>query len=127
MTIGRAVIIVIFALLGWVLCAASIGIGFAVTTQTAALIVHAIVAPVVFAGLSWIYFTRFPYTTPLVTAALFLGIVVALDLVVVAAFVLRSFAMFGSVLGIWLPFVLIFAATWATGIAVGRQSGTARP
>ncbi|MGA2311116.1 MAG: hypothetical protein ABSF87_01915 [Xanthobacteraceae bacterium] len=127
MTIGRAAAIFGFALVGWALCATSIGIGFAVTTQTVALIVHAIVAPVVFAGLSWIYFTRFAYTTPLMTAALFLGIVAALDLVIVAAFIVRSFAMFGSVLGTWLPFVLIFAATWATGIAVGRQGGTARP
>ncbi len=127
MTIGRVATIVVFALVGWALCAASIGIGFAVTTQTAALIVHAIVALVVFAGLSWVYFTRFAYTAPFVTAVLFLGIVAALDLVVVAFFILRSFAMFGSLLGTWLPFVLIFAATWATGIAIGRQHGTAHP
>ncbi len=127
MTTKRAAIIALFALVGWTLCAASIGIGFAVTTQTNALIVHAIMAPLVFAGLSWVYFTRFAYTTPLATAALFLGIVVAFDLVVVAAFIVRSFAMFGSFLGTWLPFVLIFAATWATGIAVGQQDRTARP
>lgn len=127
MAMRHAAAIFAFALVGWVLCAASIGIGFAATTQTMALIAHAIVAPVVFAGLSWVYFTRFTYTTPLVTAALFLGIVAALDLVVVALFILRSFAMFGSLLGTWLPFVLIFVATWATGTAVGRQGGTARP
>ena len=127
MTIGRAATIVIFELVGWGLCAASIGIGFAVTTQTNALIVHAIVAPLVFAGLSWVYFTRFSYTTPLVTAALFLGIVAALDLLVVAVLILRSFAMFGSFLGTWLPFVLIFAATWTTGIAIGRQGEVAHP
>ena len=123
----HAAVIFVFALVGWVLCAASIGIGFAVTSQTTTLVVHAILAPVVFAGLSWMYFTRFAYTTPLVTAALFLGLVATLDLVVVAAFILRSFAMFGSVLGTWLPFALIFAATWATGIAVGRHGWTARP
>ena len=111
MTIGHAAVIVVFALVGWALCAAAIAIGFAVTTPTVALIVHAIAAPVVFAGLSWVYFTRFAYTTPLVTAALFLGLVAALDLVVVAALILRNFAMFGSVLGICLPFALIFAAT----------------
>ncbi len=55
------------------------------------------------------------------------GIVAALDVLVVAVFILRSFAMFGSFLGTWLPFVLIFAATWATGIAVGRPHGMARP
>ncbi len=120
-------VIVGFAFVGWALCAAAIAIGFAVTTQTVALIVHAIMAPVVFAGLSWVYFTRFAYTTPPVTAALFLAIVAALDLVGVAALLLRSFARVGSVLGTWLPFVLIFAATWTTGIAVGRQGGTTRP
>lgn len=124
---GHAAAIVVFALVGWSLCAASIGIGFAVTSQTTTLVVHAIVAPVVFAGLSWVYFTRFAYTTPFVTAVLFLGIVAALDLVVVALFILGSFAMFQSLLGTWLPFVLIFAVTWATGIAVGWQGGTARP
>ncbi len=127
MTMRRAAAVVGFALVGWALCAASIGVGFAVTTQTNALIVHAIVAPLVFAGLSWVYFTRFSYTTPLVTAALFLGIVAALDLLVVAAFILRSFAMFGSFLGTWLPFVLIFAATWTTGFAIGRQGEAACP
>ncbi len=127
MTLRYAAVIVVFAFVGWALCAAAIAIGFAVTTQTVALIVHAIVAPVAFAWLSWVYFTRFAYTAPLVTAALFLGIVAAADLVVVALFILRSFAMFGSVLGTWLPFVLIFAATWATGIAVGRHGWTARP
>ncbi len=126
MTMRHAAAIVVFAVAGWALCAASIGVGFSVMTQTTALIVHAIVAPIVFTGLSWIYFTRFAYTTPLVTAALFLGIVAALDVVVVAAIILRSFAMFGSLLGSWLPFVLIFAATWATGIAVGRQGRMAR-
>src|SRR5208282_5499734 len=118
MTMRHAAVIFVFALVGWVLCAASIGLGFAVTSQTTTLVVHAILAPVVFAGLSWMYFTRFAYTTPLVAAALFLG--------VVAGFILGSFAMFGSVLGTWLPFALIFAATWGTGTAVGRQGGTAR-
>src|SRR5208282_278673 len=125
MTMRHAAVIFVFALVGWVLCAASIGLGFAVTSQTTTLVVHAILAPVVFAGLSWMYFTRFAYTTPLVAAALFLGIVAALDLVVVAGFILGSFAMFGSVFGTWLPFALIFAATWATGTAVARQGGTA--
>jgi len=114
----HAAVIVAFAVVGWALCAASIGIGFVVMTQTMALIVHAIVAPVVFAGLSWVYFTRFAYTTPLVTATLFLAVVGALDLLVVAFLILRSFAMFGSFLGTWLPFLLIFTATWATGLTV---------
>jgi hypothetical protein len=127
MPVRHAATVVVFALVGWAVCAATIGIGFSVTTQTTTLIVHAIVAPVVFAGLSFVYFTRFAYTTPLVTAALFLAVVAALDLFVVALFILRSFAMFGSILGTWLPFVLIFVATWATGVAVGQPGATVRP
>ncbi len=126
MCVRHVAAIVVFALIGWALCAATIAIGFAVATRTAALIAHAILAPVIFAGLSFFYFTRFAYTTPLVTAVLFLGIVAALDLVVVALLALRSVAMFTSILGTWLPFVLIFAATWATGVAVGRRGRTAR-
>ncbi|MGO9004443.1 MAG: hypothetical protein ACLQIQ_07900 [Beijerinckiaceae bacterium] len=121
MTLARAAIIVAFAIAGWLVCGAAIGVGFAVLTKHTALVVHAIVAPVAFAGLSYFYFTRFAYTTALATAAVFLAIVVALDVFVVALFVERSFAMFASVLGTWLPFALIFAATWTVGLAVGGK------
>lgn len=39
-----------------------------------------------------------------------------LDLVVVAATMLRDVSLFASVGGTRLPFVLIFVATWATGM-----------
>ena len=121
MNLKHAVIIVGFALIGWVVCGAAIGLGFQLMSEQGTLIVHAIVAPLAFAGLSWLYFARFAYTTPLVTAALFLAIVVVLDVFVVALVIQRSFAMFESVLGTWLPFVLIFAATWVVGFAVDRK------
>ncbi len=121
MTLARATIIAGFAFAGWLVCGATIGIGFATMPEHAALVVHAIVAPVVFAGLSYFYFTRFAYTSPLVTAVSFLTIVVALDVFVVALLIERSFAMFENVLGTWLPFILIFAATWIVGVALGRK------
>ena len=43
------------------------------------------------------------------------AIVALLDAVVVAGGVLHSLKMFGSIAGTWLPFALIFLATWATG------------
>ncbi len=110
-----------FAIVGWAICAAAIGIGFGLMTERGALIVHAIVAPIAFAGLSWAYFTRFAYTRPLATAALFTAIVVALDVFVVAMLIQRSFAMFASPLGTWLPLLLIFTSTWATGSRVDRK------
>ncbi len=118
MTLARASVIAVFAIAGWVVCAAAIGIGFSLMTERGALILHAIVAPIAFAGLSWFYFTRFAYTKPLTTALLFLAIVAALDVFVVALLIERSFVMFASVLGTWAPLILIFASTWATGILV---------
>jgi hypothetical protein len=39
-----------------------------------------------------------------------------LDALVVAPLFERSYAMFRSVIGTWLPFVVIFAASWAAGV-----------
>jgi hypothetical protein len=47
--------------------------------------------------------------------------VVALDLVVVAGVIERSFDMFLSISGTWLPFVLILAAIYAVGVALRRH------
>ena len=49
------------------------------------------------------------------TAFTFVGIVALLDLIVVAGLVQHSLALFGSVVGFWVPLVLIFSVTWATG------------
>ncbi len=125
MSLGRAAILAIFAFVGWAVCAAAIGVGFGLFTQTGAFVLHAIVAPIAFALLSWLYFTRFAYTGPLMTAALFLAIVVALDFFVVALLIVRSFDMFASPLGTWLPLFLIFVSTWATGAFVERHGGAA--
>jgi hypothetical protein len=117
---GRAATIAAFAIVGWAVCAAAIGIGFALMSERGALVLHAIVAPIAFAGLSWFYFTRFAYTRPLTTALLFLAVVVALDVFVVSLLIEKSFAMFASALGTWTPLFLIFASTLATGVLVER-------
>jgi hypothetical protein len=118
MTFARTAVIAAFAIVGWGVCAATIAIGFDITTERGALILHAIVAPSAFAVLSWFYFTRFAYTGPVATALIFLGVVVALDVFVVALLIQRSFAMFASALGTWAPLSLIFASTWSTGAIV---------
>jgi hypothetical protein len=64
--------------------------------------------------ISLFYFRRYAFTSPLQTAAAFLGVVV-LDLFLVAPVFEKSYAMFSSVLGTWIPFALIFAATYVTG------------
>ena len=49
------------------------------------------------------------------TAAAFLGVVVFLDLFLVAPVFEKNYAMFSSVLGTWIPFALIFGATYLAG------------
>jgi hypothetical protein len=109
------------ALVGWGLCGATMFGAMAVTYPARALIVHAVAAPFIFAGVSCVYFRRSNAWSPLSAAAAFLGVIVALDFLVVALFIEKSFEMFRSVTGTWLPFVLIFVATWCTGLAVRRQ------
>jgi hypothetical protein len=58
--------------------------------------------------------------SPIRTAAAFLGVVVVMDVFVVALLIKRNFEMFKGVLGTWLPFLLIFVSTWWTGLAVRR-------
>ena len=109
------------ALAGWMLCAATMGVGMSLLGLKVALIVHAVAAPIIFTGISLIYFKRLAYTTPLTTAAAFLAVVVFMDVVVVAALVQHSFAMFASLTGTWLPFALIFASTYITGTIVRKK------
>jgi hypothetical protein len=91
------------------------GIGMAVTSLENALIVHALAAPIFFAGVSLVYFRKFNYTTPVQTALIFIAFVMVMDFFVVALLINRSFEMFTSLLGTWIPFALIFISTWLTG------------
>ena len=118
-------VIIAHAFVGWALCAATIGIGMAVTSLNNALIIHAVAAPIFFSLLSLVYFRKFNYTTPLQTAVIFVSFVILMDFFVVAMLINRSFEMFTSLLGTWIPFALIFASTYLTGLLIQRQD--ARP
>ncbi len=107
-------------LAGWALCGVVMEVGMKVTTAERTLVVHAVAAPVIFAAISLVYFHRRDSWPPLLAAAVILGVVAAMDVFVVALLVERSLAMFGSILGTWLPFLLIFLSTWLTGVAVRR-------
>jgi hypothetical protein len=120
MNVYKIVIILIHALVGWALCAATMGIGMAVTSLDTALIIHAFAAPIFFIAISLFYFRKYNYTTPLQTAGIFLAFVMVMDFFIVAMLINHSFAMFSSLLGTWLPFALIFASTFITGIFVRK-------
>jgi hypothetical protein len=121
--VKKIIIILVFALIGWGLCGAIIGIGRSVTSMDNTLIIHAVGAPIIFAALSWLYFARFHFTTPLQTAAIFLGVVILMDAGVIAPFAEKSYAMFTSILGTWIPFALIFSSTLLVGLIMPRKTG----
>ncbi len=116
MSIQKIMIVLAHAFVGWMLCAATMGIGMSVTSMSTTLIVHAIGAPIFFAGVSFFYFRKFNYTTPLQTALIFITFVIAMDFFLVAMVINRSFEMFTNLLGTWIPFALIFTSTYLTGL-----------
>ena len=65
--------------------------------------------------LSIIYFKKFNYTSPILTAIIFVGFIILMDLLVITPLVEKSFEMFGSIIGTWIPFGLIFVSTYLTG------------
>jgi hypothetical protein len=119
--------VVAFALVGWALCFATIGAAMATTSKDNALMIHALAAPVFFVILSAVYFSRFGHTSPLATALALVGIVIAMDFFVVALVFLRSLDMFTSLIGTWIPFASIFAATYLTGTYMAGRRRSAGP
>jgi predicted CoA-binding protein len=119
----------VLAGLGWLACGAAMYAGMAWSSMTVALIAHAALAPVFFGIAAWIYHRRREaQLSPLAVAVVFVSVVIALDLFVVALLVERSLSMFASVAGTWLPFALLFAASWAVGAAVrARVADRAAP
>lgn len=104
-----------FAILGWAFCGATMMILLRTVDTTTALVLHAFVAPCIFALLAWRYFRLYGAREPLPTAAVWTVTVAVLDLVIVAG-MQGNLDLFRSIAGTWLPFALIFAATWLTGM-----------
>lgn len=121
MDISEFTIMLMHAFTGWALCATTLGIGTAVTTQDKALIIYAIAAPIFFAGVSLVYFRKFNYTSPIHTAVFFGVYVIFLDLFVDALLIDHSLRMFISLLRTWIPIALIFFSTWLVGKSVTKS------
>lgn len=122
MNAREVITILAHAFVVWVVCGATMGIGMAATSLENTLTIHVVVAPVIAAIVSLVYFKKFNHTTPLQTAILFLSFVVFMDVFVVALVILRSFEMFASIPGTWLPFALIFLATYVTGLYTAKPA-----
>jgi len=118
----RAAVVVAHAVVGWAYCGALIGVGRQILSMPLTLVLHALGAPVGFVLISRFYYRRYAFTSPLQTAAAFLGVVMALDLFLVAPVFEKSYSMFSSAPGTWIPFALIFAATYLTGRVASPKS-----
>ena len=108
-------IVFVHAFIGWAFCAAIMGIGPLLFSMKTTLIIHAIGGPLGFAAISFNYFRKYYYTSPLQTAIFFVGFVIVVDFFLVALVILKNFDMFLSPLGTWIPFFLIFLVTLITG------------
>jgi hypothetical protein len=108
-------VILLHAFTGWAICGVTIGISFKFTTILNALIIHAVAAPVVFGIISFIYYRNFNYTSELKTATIFLIFTMTVDFFLVALIIQKSLAMFESLLGTWIPFILIFISSYIIG------------
>jgi hypothetical protein len=118
-------IVLLHSLVLWALCGATIGIGRALVGIETTLIVHVTVVPVFASLIAFFYFKKLGHFEPLVTAAIFTGFVMTLDAGLVAPVFEKSFAMFRSILGTWIPFALIFVSTLAAGV-LSKRRGPAR-
>ena len=76
---------------------------------------HAILAIVIAATFARSYFQPRGAWPPLTAAVVFALAWLALDAIVLGALAGGGVAMFGDIAMTWLPYVLVFAATWATG------------
>jgi menaquinone-dependent protoporphyrinogen oxidase len=92
------------ALVGWAACATAMAVVLRIASPGVAVAVHALLVPVVFAVVARHYFRARGAREALTTAAAFTVTVGALDLTT-----------FGGVARTWLPLLLVFAATYATG------------
>ncbi len=99
----------------WALCAALMGGLMWASSTGVALVVHGIAAPLFAIVVARHYFLPKAARAPLPVAIVFAAIIVALDAIVVAGWIVGSAAMLASATGFWLPVALIFLATWMTG------------
>jgi len=115
MTVRGSFALVAHAVVIWLVCGLTVAIGRPLLGLQPTLWIHAMVAPSVAVLVSIFYFRRSAAATPLFTATVFAGVAALLDSTLVALVFEKSYAMFSSILGTWIPLASIFAATYLTG------------
>ena len=110
--------LVALSLVLWGACGTVMAVGRRLWSLDKTLRVHLIAAPTFGFLVSAVHKLLAPQFGALPRAAAITGVVVTLDVLVVAPLFERSYAMFRSAIGTWLPFLAILLASWAAGILV---------
>lgn len=121
MELRESLILVIHAIIIYLVCFAVMGASMATLDVDTALLVHAAAAPFVSAAFSYIYYRKFNYSSPLITAIVIVITVILLDFFLTATIILQDYAMFYSPIGTWIPFALIFSAALIVGMYLDKD------
>jgi hypothetical protein len=100
----------------WGACGATMAIGRRVWGLDTALRIHLAAAPFIAFVVSAIHKWMAPEFDSVLRATAMAGTTIVLDAVVAAPLFERSYAMFRSSIGTWLPFAAIFLVSWVGGI-----------
>jgi multidrug transporter EmrE-like cation transporter len=121
MNFRESLILIAHSVVIYFVCFAVMGISMATLPIDGALLAHAAAAPFVSAAFSYIYYKRFNYTSPLVTATVIMATVILLDFFLTATIILGDYSMFYSPIGTWIPFALIFSTAFIVGYYLNRE------
>ena len=102
----------------WGACGAVIAVGRRVWTLQTTLRAHLIAAPILAFLVAAVHTRLAADLDPWLRALVLTGLVAFLDVAVVAPVFERSYAMFRSLIGTWIPFAAIFLASLAAGILI---------
>jgi len=117
----KIIAVLLYATVGWIIYRATMLIGYVPTISRVPFFFE-IVTFLVFVVISYIYFKKFNYTTPLQTAAIFVSIVVVGDFIVIALSRPGALRFYASVPQVWLRFALIFLPIYLTGLLTTEDS-----
>lgn len=117
----ESLILIVHSIVIYFVCFAVMGIAMATFDIDTALVAHAAAAPFVSAIFSYIYYKKFNYSSPLLTATVILATVILLDFFLTATIILGDYSMFFSPIGTWIPFTLIFGAAFLVGYYLNRE------
>jgi hypothetical protein len=121
--VGRTILC---AVGGWMACGVVFALARTGLGVEAAIWIHLVAAPFIGGAATLLLWKHPRHPGILGTAAALAGTAALLDAVLVAPFLERSFAMFASPLGTWIPLALIFVAGATTGALLTR-GGSRRP